>query len=179
MFAGLFGWFKPQFAFGALFLMVGLGVGYFLASNEEKSSNQVVAKDKETEAVRQKLILTLLEQPSANQRLQGVGEANKIVAVDEIVIKALLKTLNNDANVNVRLAAVESLTNYVENPLVRQGLVQAIQNQESPIIQITLENLIFYLQDKASIDPFNQLLKNQELDTTVKKKIKNSIESII
>ena len=179
MFAGLFGWFKPQFAFGALFLMVGLGIGYFLASNEEKSSNQVVATDKETEAVRQKLILTLLEQPSANQRLQGVGEANKIVAVDEIVIKALLKTLNNDANVNVRLAAVESLTNYVENPLVRQGLVQAIQNQESPIMQITLANLMVALQEKASIEPFKQLLKNQELDTTVKKKIKNSIESII
>ena len=74
---------------------------------------------------------------------------------------------------------MESLTNYVENPLVRQGLVQAIQNQESPIMQITLANLMVALQEKASIEPFKQLLKNQELDTTVKKKIKNSIESII
>ena len=71
------------------------------------------------------------------------------------------------------------MTNYVENPLVRQGLVQAIQNQESPIMQITLANLMVALQEKASIEPFKQLLKNQELDTTVKKKIKNSIESII
>ncbi|MEM9361302.1 MAG: HEAT repeat domain-containing protein [Bacteroidota bacterium] len=173
------GWFKPQFALGALLLVFGLGLGYFLASDGEVETSQSEVADKETEAVRQKLVLTLLEQPSANQRLQGVGEANKIADVDEIVIKALLKTLNSDANVNVRLAAVESLTNYVDNPLVRQGLVQAIPNQESPIMQITLANLMVALQEKASIEPFKQLLKEQELDTTVKKKIKNSIESII
>ena len=174
-----FGWFRPQYALGALLLVLGLGLGYFLAPGDDiiSSHNRIV--DKETEEVRQKLVLTLLEQPSANQRLQGVGEANKIAEVDEIVIKALLKTLNSDANVNVRLAAVESLTNYVDNPLVRQGLVQAIPNQESPIMQITLANLMVALQEKASIEPFRQLLKEQELDTTVEKKIKNSIESII
>ncbi|PRX57662.1 HEAT repeat domain-containing protein [Flagellimonas meridianipacifica] len=173
-----FGWFRPQFALGALLLLIGLGLGYFLSPKEEASTENNVV-DIETEEVRQKLVLTLLEQPSANQRLQGVGEANKIAKVDEIVIKALLKTLNSDTNVNVRLAAVESLTNYVDNPLVRQGLVQAIPNQESPIMQITLANLMVALQEKASIEPFKQLLKEQELDTTVKKKIKNSIESII
>ncbi|WP_435624622.1 hypothetical protein [Flagellimonas sp.] len=174
-----FGWVRPQFALGALLLVLGLTLGYFMAPNKEIPSSESSIAEKETEAVRQKLVLTLLEQPSANQRLQGVGEANKITNVDEIVVKALLKTLNNDANVNVRLAAVESLTNYVDNPLVRQGLVQAIPNQESPIMQITLANLMVALQEKASIEPFKQLLKEQELDTTVKKKIKNSIESII
>ena len=173
------GWFRPQFALGALLLVLGLGLGYFLAPSEEVLPSQNSVVDNETEAVRQKLVLTLLEQPSANQRLQGVGEANKIANVDEIVIKALLKTLNSDANVNVRLAAVESLTNYVDNPLVRQGLVQAIPNQESPLMQITLANLMVALQEKSSIEPFKQLLRDQELDTTVKKKIKNSIESII
>ena len=178
-FSNWFGWVRPQIALGGLLLVLGLALGYFLAPDNGVQLPENSIADKETEAVRQKLVLTLLEQPSANQRLQGVGEANKITNVDEIVVKALLKTLNNDANVNVRLAAVESLTNYVDNPLVRQGLVQAIPNQESPIMQITLANLMVALQEKASIEPFKQLLKEQELDTTVKKKIKNSIESII
>nr|WP_298994500.1 HEAT repeat domain-containing protein [uncultured Allomuricauda sp.] len=179
VFDGWRGWFRPQLALGTFLLVLGLGLGYFLAPNEEIPSSKNTVAEKETEEVRQKLVLTLLEQPSANQRLQGVGEANKIENVDEIVIRALLKTLNSDANVNVRLAAVESLTNYVDNPLVRQGLIQAIPNQESPIMQITLANLMVALQEKASIEPFKQLLKKQELDTTVKRKIKNSIESII
>ncbi|WP_165395257.1 HEAT repeat domain-containing protein [Flagellimonas allohymeniacidonis] len=171
---------KPKLAYGILLLGIGLGVGYFLNPAESNFPNQeVVAAENEAEEVRQRLVLTLLEQPSANQRLQGVSEANKISKVDSIVVKALLQTLNGDPNVNVRLAAIESLTNYLENPLVRQGLVQSIAHQESPILQVTLANLMVALQEKASIEPFRQLLKEKTLDTTVKKKIENSIESII
>ncbi len=175
----LSGLFKPQFAYGLLLLGIGLGIGYFMNSDSGTAPNEILVADEETEAVRQKLVLTLLEQPSANQRLQGVSEANKFNDVDEIVVKALLQTLNNDSNVNVRLAAIESLTNYVNHSVVRQGLVQSIPNQESPLVQITLANLMVALQEKASIEPFRQLLKEKELDTTVQKKIEKSIESII
>jgi hypothetical protein len=150
-----------------------------LAPTTESGPAEVLVANDETEEVRQKLVLTLLEQPSANQRLQGVSEANKFENADEIVIKALLQTLNSDSNVNVRLAAIESLTNYVDNPTVRQGLVQSIPNQESPLLQITLANLMVALQEKASIEPFKQLLQEKQLDTTVKKRIEKSIQSII
>lgn len=172
---------KPQWAFGMLLLIVGLTLGYFLApsvGSRPEPQDMVIAQN-ETEEVRQKLVLTLLDQPSANQRLQGVSEANKFQSADSIVIKALLQTLNRDADVNVRLAAIESLTNYVDNPMVRQGLVQSIPNQESPLLQITLANLMVALQEKASIAPFKQLLKEKQLDTTVKKRIEKTIESII
>ncbi|MGD1947811.1 MAG: hypothetical protein ACFB0A_16505, partial [Croceivirga sp.] len=62
---------------------------------------------------------------------------------------------------------------------VRQGLIQSIPNQESPIIQVTLANLMLALEEKRSIELFKQLLKKPELDTTVKKKIEKTIESII
>ena len=176
----LFSIFRPQLAFGILLLVIGLGAGYYFAPLMGRDQpTQISVNGNETAEVRQKLVLTLLDQPSANQRLQGVGEANKFENADDIVIKALLQTLNHDSNVNVRLAAVESLTNYVDNPLVRQGLVKSIPNQESPILQITLANLMVALQEKASIEPFKQLLKQKELDTTVKKRIEKSIESII
>jgi hypothetical protein len=176
---GIFTVFRPQLAYGILLLAIGLGVGYYLSSPQQPKPIETTVSNNETEEVRQKLVLTLLEQPSANQRLQGVSEANKFENADEIVIKALLQTLNNDSNVNVRLAAIESLTSYVDNPMVRQGLVQSIPSQESPILQITLANLMVALQEKSSIEPFKKLLKEKQLDTTVKKRIENSIESII
>ena len=171
--------FKPQLAYGLLLLGLCLGIGYYINAPQDDINKNTIVVNEETESIRQKLVLTLLEQPSANQRLQGVSEANKIENVDEAVVKALLQTLNGDSNVNVRLAAIESLTNYVDNPIVRQGLVQSIPNQESPMVQVTLANLMVALQEKTSVEPFKQLLKQKELDTTVKKKIKNSIESII
>ncbi|WP_343487446.1 HEAT repeat domain-containing protein [Allomuricauda sp. d1] len=172
--------FRPQLAYGLILLGIGLAVGYFLNSNDNAQViEKTVVSNQETEDVREKLVLTLLEQPSANKRLQGVSEAGKIESVDEQVMAALLQTLNNDPNTNVRLAAIESLTNYVDNPMVRQGLVQSIPNQGSPIVQVTLANLMSALQEKKSIAPFRKLLKEKKLDTAVKKKIENTIESII
>jgi hypothetical protein len=171
---------KPQFAYGLLFLGIGLGVGYFLNSgNLPKSMNTTIVNNQETERVRERLVLTLLEQPSATKRLQAIGEANKIENIDEKIIHALLKTLNNDTNVNVRLAAIESLTNYLNDPLVREGLVQSIVKQDSPIVQVTLANLMVALQEKKSIEPFKTLMRTKKLNESVKHKLETSIESII
>jgi len=144
---------RPQMAYGILVLCIGLMGGYLMNTNigGEEIPTKIVDITNETEEVREQLVLTLLDQPSANKRLQGINEVGKIAKVDETVIKALLKTLNNDANVNVRLAAIESLTNYLDEPMVREGLVQSIVAQDSPIIQVTLANLMVALQEKESI----------------------------
>ncbi|WP_281542291.1 HEAT repeat domain-containing protein [Maribacter aestuarii] len=171
---------KPQVAYGILLLCIGLGFGYFLNFNSTSNPKETtIVANPETEEVRERLVLTLLEQPSANQRLQGISEANKITKVDEKVIKALLETLNGDANVNVRLAAIESLTNYIDKPVVREGLVQSIVNQDSPIVQITLADLMVALQEKKSIAPFKTLMRSNELNASVKQKLETSIKSII
>lgn len=173
---------KPQLAYGILILGLGLFTGYFLrpTSPAEQIETTVVSQSEpETEGVRQQLVLTLLEQPSASKRLQGINEANKIGKTDEKVIDALLQTLNNDSNVNVRLAAIESLTNYVNDPKVREGLVQSIVRQDAPIVQVTLANLMVALQEIRSIEPFKTLMQSKELNTSVKKKLETSIKSII
>ena len=174
------GVFRPQLVYGIVILGLGIFGGYLIKSwGSEANPTIETVSVTDTQELREKLVLTLLEQSSANQRLQGVSEASKIVKVDERVVTALLKTLNNDPNVNVRLAAIESLSNYVDNPLVRQGIIQSIPNQESPIIQVTLANLMLALEEKGAIESFKKLLEKEELDTTVKKKIENTIASII
>ena len=174
------GVFRPQLVLGIVILGLGMLGGYLIKSEGNEANTTIeTVNTTDTQELREKLVLTLLEQSSANQRLQGISEASKIVKVDERVVGALLKTLNNDPNVNVRLAAIESLSNYVDNPLVRQGIIQSIPNQESPIIQVTLANLMLALEEKGAIESFKKLLEKEELDTTVKKKIETTIASII
>ncbi len=175
------GLWRPQVAYGILLLFMGLSTGYFLkpSSSGIDYLKTTVVDNQETEEVREKLVLTLLQQPSANKRLQGIGEVSKISKVDEKVIDALLQTLNNDANVNVRLAAIESLINYLDNPKVREGLVQSIVKQDFPMVQVTLANLMVALQEKKSIEPFKTLMQTKELDKSVKQKLETSINSII
>ncbi len=160
-----------------------LAIGFFLGkglSNDAGISNPNIEKVKEeTETVRSQLVLTLLDQPSANKRLQAVSEVNKLNKVTETILQALFKTLNNDENVNVRLSAIEALGNYTEYPLVREGLIASILKQDSPLVQIALADLMVLLQEKAAIKSFEKILDEEDTNESVKQKMEESIERII
>ena len=160
-----------------------LTVGFFLGRGLNSKSNfnglNIEKVQQETEIVRSQLVLTLLDQPSANKRLQAVSEVNKLNKVTETILEALFKTLNNDENVNVRLSAIEALGNYTEIPLVREGLIASILKQESPLVQIALADLMVLLQEKAAIKSFEKILDEEDTNESVKQKMEESIERII
>ncbi len=168
-----------QLAYSLAVLAIGLFVGYQFNFNNDVVPQNTELANTETEKVRSQLVLALLDQSSANKRLQGVNEANKLDNVTESVIAVLFKTLNNDENVNVRLASVESLSNYVDNPMVREGLVKSIVAQESPLVQIALADLMVLIQEKKSIDPMEELLQQPDINATAKQKLKESIQHLI
>jgi len=58
--------------------------------------------------MKQVMLLSLLNDPSASQRIRAVSYTDEFSSVDLKVIGALFTTLNGDPNVNVRLATLES-----------------------------------------------------------------------
>ena len=78
-------------------------------------------------------MLNMLEKESTSERLKAVNLTQGMDNASEKVVEALLQTLNNDPNVNVRLSALEALFPYASNPKVREGLIQSISQQESPL----------------------------------------------
>jgi hypothetical protein len=118
-----------QLAYTFAILTVGFFIGNGFSSGNNLSNQNLIVAQEETNDVRSQLVLTLLEQPSENQRLQAVNEVNKMTSVTETVLKALFSTLNNDDNVNVRLSAIEALKKYTEIPLVREGLINSLIHQ--------------------------------------------------
>ena len=173
------GSFPKQLSYTLAILTVGFFVGNGLNSNSKANAETIQVAQKETENVRSQLVLTLLEQPSANQRLQAVNEVNKLSSVTETVLKALFSTLNNDDNVNVRLSAVEALKKYTDIPLVREGLIKSIIHQNSPMVQMELADLMVVLQEKKAVKSFEKLIKEKDVNTSAKEKMEESIQSII
>ncbi|MFP2994721.1 HEAT repeat domain-containing protein [Spongiivirga sp. MCCC 1A20706] len=165
--------FTKQLMYRLAFMVVGVGIGFWFTTNNAQSQSS------ELTTVRQDLVLTLLEQPAANKRLQAVSEVSRFKEVDEKLAKALLKTLNNDMNDNVRIAAVESLVQFADNPLVREGLIASIAHQTSPLVQISLANTMVLLQEKNAKGPLQQLLEKEETNEAVKDRIEKSIKQII
>lgn len=171
--------FVKQFAYTIAILLVGFFIGTSINTKPDVNEAKVEMAQKETENVRSQLVLTLLDQPSANKRLQAVSEVSKLNKVTKTIINALFSTLNNDENVNVRLSAIEALKKYTDIPEVREGLVKSIINQNSPLVQMELADLMVILQEKKAVKSFEKLIQEEDINSSAKEKLKESIQSII
>ena len=174
-------WWQPVYAvrlaYSLALLVVGLLAGYSLSNRPETSGPQQVAANRPSNA-QQVQLLELLADPSAVQRLRAVSYAEEVAPTNERVVAALLSTLNQDPNVNVRLASLEVLASLTQDPTVRQGLVRSLAQQESPLVQSALADVMVQLQERRSVRPLRKLLQQENLNQQVKDKIKQSIESL-
>lgn len=167
-----------QLVFGMILLAIGVGIGWRLAPGKayEKELNHLTG---EVQHMREVMMLTLLQQPSATERLKAVNLTGDLARADEKVVQALLQTLNNDPNVNVRLATIEALYQHAANPAVRTGLIAAISQQDSPLVQIALADVMLSLQEKKSVAELQKLLRQKDLNQVVETKVKQTIQVLI
>ncbi len=165
-----------RFAYVATLLVIGVGVGWMIRPSY---STQLDTLTGEMQQMREMMMLSMLEKPSAMERLKAVNLTNEINQADEKVITALLTTLNNDENTNVRLATIDALLNYADYPEVRTGLVEAISHQVSGMVQIALAETMVALKEKSSVDELKKLLEYNHLEDGVEERINESISALI
>ena len=120
--------------------------------------------------------ITMLNQPSPTERIKAVNVLQSINHGDGRVVNALLTTLNTDKNVNVRLFALDVLVQKADNPQVRQGLINSIGRQDSPLMQLALADAMITLREKEAISQFKLLLQKKELNYSVREKISKSLK---
>jgi hypothetical protein len=115
---------------------------------------------------------------SASDRIRVVSQDFSAVE-DEEVIDLLIKTLNQDPNVNVRLAACEGLFRLKDNQKVRTAFIQALERQTNPLVQITIIDILINLQEKKALEPLKQLTKKENLLPAVKQKAQQGLGVLI
>ena len=168
----------PGFAYALLFLLLGIFLGHWIIPDKQMRTQAYIMME-EMESMKKMMALTLFQQSNATDRLKAVSYSAEITREDNKIIEALLKTLNNDPNVNVRLASLDALAEKVQIPEVRTGLVQSITNQDSPLVQIAMADIMIRLQEKTSVDQFRQLLERNDLHEAAKEKINESLKILI
>jgi hypothetical protein len=186
MLARLRRWLQPllapspalRLAYTLLVLVAGLAIGYGLSYRSQLESSAPLAGSGAQPDQEQRMVLAQLGNPSATQRLRAVSSTKNIDQVNQAVVNALLSTLDNDPNVNVRLATLDALVLLGEDPVVRQGLVHSLTRQESPLVQAALADVMVQLQVRRSLRPLRQLLRQANLNEAVKAKIETSIQTL-
>jgi hypothetical protein len=113
------------------------------------------------------LSLALLDHQSASARLRGV-EWSRRAASNAHAIDALLETVREDRNINVRLAAVEALSEWLDRPEVGAALTSALSRQDSPLMQLTLAKVLLERNVDGSLAAVERLLDRERLDPSVR-----------
>ena len=173
---------QPRLAYSLLLVAIGLIGGYFLHQPGQSSvayNKQIDSLASQVSEMKQVMMFSLLQDPSASQRIRAVAYTEEISNVDLKVIGALFTTLNEDPNVNVRLATLEALAKLAGEPKVREGLVRSIDLQESPLMQTAIADVMVKLQEKSAIQSLQKLLNKKNLNQKVKFNIEKSIQKLI
>lgn len=84
----------------------------------------------------------LTDSTSASTRLSAILDIEKSGTISNSTIDMLYKTLNEDGNSNVRLAALGVMEKYSDDSHVSALLVRSLNTQNDPMIQLGLVNLL-------------------------------------
>jgi anti-sigma factor RsiW len=162
--------FQPAFyrtAAAVALLIVGGGIGFWL-SKQNDQHQEIVRLKQEMESTKAMMMSLMDNKQSASQRLQGVNVALTIKTADNDVVKALAKRMNEDPNTNVRLAALDALGKFHDDPMVRKVLIDALSNQKDPVIQIGLIQLLVKMKEKGVVDDLKRIVDDEGTMEAVK-----------
>jgi len=164
-------------AAGLLLLVTGGFIGYYIQP-VGNSSDEVSSMKQEMVEMKNLVILSLIKQESASERIKAVSYIKEISKPDPKLIETLFNTLNSDRNVNVRLAAAQALSKYTDNKEIARGIVKSLEIQTEPLVQIMLINLAVQTRDNDVTPELNKMLQRSDLMDEVKIYAKKGIKSL-
>jgi hypothetical protein len=165
---------QPAWQMGISFalLAIGVGVGFEIRPGtphqEPVPSSELSQLHGEVNSMRQMVALSLLQQQSASERLRGVSWAYRVQPSDTEVLSALLSTVNQDSNVNVRLAAVDALHAFGSSPVMRTAVMHSIQKQKTPLVQVALIDLLVDLKETEAAPELKKIGIDDQIDPAVR-----------
>jgi hypothetical protein len=169
-----------RIAAGVAILIAGIWIGHFITREKKiDTTGQLAELKDEMRDVKEMLMFSMLNGESASQRIKAVNYSSEIQYPNQKVIDALIGTLNNDKNVNVRLAAAYSLAKFWESPQVRDSLVESLGKQSEPIIQIVLINILTEKKEIKAIRPMKEIITNKHTMKEVKEIAQKSIQVLL
>jgi len=170
---------KPAFQFAITLgvLVLGLVIGNVWTVIPQQKAVTTALVD-EVQSMRQTLAASLIDQDSASERLQGINMSYALIDPDDKLLDKLLSTLNTDPSVSVRLAAADALYLFHNHPKVKQGLIDSLSLQSSPMVQASLIDLMVSIRERKAVDALKSLLDSEDLNPEIKDRAEQGIQKL-
>ncbi|QTD39004.1 HEAT repeat domain-containing protein [Polaribacter batillariae] len=124
-------------------------------------------------------VLTMLENNSASKRILAVTNAEEFSNKDTKIIQAIINRLFFDKNVNVRLAAAETLSKFSSEKIVRDALIKSLETEKNASVQIELIQVLAKIQEKRAIKPMEKILANDQTPDFVKQEVQINLSTLL
>ena len=138
---------------------VALGSFALLSWNSSSTADEELRT--EVAGLKNMLVLSLLSHESPVQRMDGVSQAALLESPSNDITNQLFWILNNDPNVNVRLAAISSLGDL--DPALSNRLLDSLTEQPSVLVQLEIVHTVLNLGQDADRNRLKQLIAESEL----------------
>lgn len=159
----------------AVALMIISGaVGFWISKDRAQEARlaqieqEMATTRKQLDDTKQAVFGMIDNEYSASQRIKGVTVAMGLSKPDDEIVNVLFKTLGTDPNTNVRLAALEALSRFQDDPVVRRGLINGLPRQTDPMVQIRLIQLMVEMKEKDVVDELKNIVDDEGAMKAVK-----------
>lgn len=167
-----------QLAYGALALVLGVGLGA-LVFGRGVGTGEMRELRGEVRALNELVTLSLLDDTSATERLQGVAYGARMERPDREVLAALVSAATSDPSVNVRLAAIEALAPRASEHPVFDGLLRSLPEQDSPLVQVALVDLLLESDGEVARDAAVRLARDDSTHPDVRRHVRERLGSLL
>ncbi|WP_106791081.1 HEAT repeat domain-containing protein [Aquimarina sp. Aq78] len=170
---------KTVLQIAATIALVFSGYFYGKLENTASLSEEMAVLEKEKYQMKQTMTISLIENESASKRLQAVNYAEEFEKPGNDILNALINKMHYDDHTNVRLAAAEALAKFSDSEMIRKALINALDIEQDPGIQIELIQILVSIQEKRAVPSMEKLLQKEETPDYVKDQVKIGLPNLI
>lgn len=167
-----------QVAASVVLVLGGLFAGMQL-KGDQSATREIASVKTELQQMKEAMMLNLLNEESASDRIRAVSYAEELNNPDQKIIQALLNTVNADNNVNVRVAAANSVARFSGDPKVVDSLVASLRTQTEPLVQIVLITILTDKKESKAIAPIREIISNKQTLAPVKQVAEQGLKKVI
>ena len=142
-------------------------------------NEQIAALQAEVRETKNLMIVNMLQQESASKRLMAVNYAENLDLLLPETVDALLNSLSNDRNVNVRLATLGTLSRFSYDEKIRTELLKAFDRESEPLLQLNMINLMVLLNEKSSAEILQKLVADEHTSEMVREQARKGLNVLL
>jgi HEAT repeat protein len=165
----LSGWFlRPALQAGLLIAVLLAGVLLGMRVGPRPGSTQEIeALRAEMRSMSQAVTLSLLQHPSASERLRAIALC-ALTPPDDAIVDALLRVVADDPSANVRLAALDVLGSVPARPGLPAELIDSFRRQASPAVMAAMASLLLKMDGADAVEAVHSAASDDRLPESVR-----------